>query len=402
MKLHFYLKHFPPHQQDFHEGTTKAVHGLATGLVEQGVEVVVLCEGPMPGSFQSAAGYRIECFPAPHSSPSFRLSPEFQHYVRTQLGPEDLVVLNGIFHQSVYRLSRLLKKVHVPYVMAPHDPYHPAIFQKRAMLKQIYWWLCEKPALQSAQAVQMLDGRHGQWLSERGVHVPQFAVPNGFAPENATVARSTYDFNLEHPRFVFLGRMDTHNKGLDLLIQGFIKVSAPTASLTIQGPDWGDRANLEALVRQLLGTSDRIKFLNPDYTAAASVLLTKYDVFCLASRFEGFSLAALEAMLAGRVLMISEVAGLAPHVAASGCGIVVAPTVKGIQSGIQQLLERRDQWSAMGLRGRDYALKRLDWSVIAQESLEQYRSIALKTGSEIQNSKIDTHENSAINELSNS
>jgi glycosyltransferase involved in cell wall biosynthesis len=107
-------------------------------------------------------------------------------------------------------------------------------------------------------------------------------------------------------------------------------------------------------------------------------------------------------MLAGRVLIISEVAGLAPHVAASGCGIVVAPTVKGIQSGMQQLLERRDQWSAMGLRGRDYALKRLDWSVIAQESLEQYRSIVLKTGSDIPNSKIDTHENPAINQLSNS
>jgi glycosyltransferase involved in cell wall biosynthesis len=373
MKLHFYLKHFPPHQDQFHEGMTKAVHGLAAGLVQQGVEVVVLCEGPMPGSFRSASGYRIECFPAPHTSPSFRLSPEFQQYVRTQLGADDLVVLNGIFHQSVYRLSRLLKQARVPYVMAPHDPYHPAIFQKRAFLKQIYWWLCEKPALQSAQAVQMLDGRHGQWLSQRGVHVPQFAVPNGFAPENATVARSTYDFDLEHPRFVFLGRLDAHNKGLDLLIQGFVQAALPTASLTLQGPDWGDRASLEALVQRLPG-HDQIRFRDADYSQTASAILTQYDVFCIASRFEGFSLAALEAMLAGRVLLISDVAGLAPHVAASGCGIVVTPTVEGLRSGMAQLLDRRDEWAVMGQRGRDYALTKLSWASVAQQAVPLYQA----------------------------
>jgi glycosyltransferase involved in cell wall biosynthesis len=377
MKLHFYLKHFPPYQTVFHEGTTKAVHGLAAALVAQGIPVVILCEGPLPGRVTAPAGYQIECFPAPNSDPSFRLSAEFQQYVRTQLGSQDLVVLNGIFHQSVYRLSRLLKQCQVPYVMAPHDPYHPTIFQKRALLKQLYWWLCEKPALQSAQAVQMLDDRHGEWLTQRGVDVPRFAVPNGFAPEDAAVARSTYGFQIDRPRFVFLGRMDTHNKGLDLLIQGFANAMshAPTASLTIQGPDWGDRPQLEALVaRQQWG--DRITFLDPDYTASAAMILSQYDVFCIASRFEGFSLAALEAMLAGRVLLISEVAGLAPHVAESGCGVVVTPTVDGVESGIRQLFQCQEQWVAMGRRGRDYALKNLTWSMVAQQASTHYSTVA--------------------------
>jgi glycosyltransferase involved in cell wall biosynthesis len=377
MKLHFYLKHFPPQQAQFHEGTSKAVHGLAAGLVQQGVEVVVLCEGPHPCSLRSTAGYRIECFAAPHTAPSFRLAPELQNYVRTQLDADDLVVLNGIFHQSVYRLSRLLKQVQVPYVMAPHDPYHPSIFQKRAILKQLYWWLCEKPALQSAQAVQMLDDRHGEWLSQRGINVPQFAVPNGFDRDNATVAQSTYDFDRAHPRLVFLGRMDAHNKGLDLLIQGFAAVAdAATASLTIQGPDCGDRADLTTLAQQLPQAIDRIKFLDPDYDTTASALLTQYDVFCLASRFEGFSLAALEAMLAGRVLMISDVAGLAPHVAKSRCGIVIPPTVAGVKAGLRELLQRRDEWAEMGLRGREYALAQLSWTTVAQQTLSLYQSQA--------------------------
>lgn len=376
VRLFFYLKHFPPQADRFHEGMSKAVHGLAVALVAQGAEVTILCEGPTPASLRSVAGYRIECFPAPNCDPSFRLSAALQQYVRSELGPADLVVLNGIFHQSVYRLSCLLKQCQVPYVMAPHDPYHPTIFQKRAMLKQLYWWLCEKPALHSAQAVQMLDDRHGEWLTQRGVDVPRFALPNGFAPENAVVARSIYEFDLAHPRLVFLGRIDAHNKGLDLLIQGFAQVAdAATVSLTLQGPDWGDRAKLAALARQLPSVLDRIKFLDPDYNRSASALLTQYDVFCLSSRFEGFSLAALEAMLAGRVLLVSETAGIAPYVAACGCGVLIPATVAGVERGIQQLLQCREQWAVMGARGRDYALANLTWKTVAQQALAQYTMV---------------------------
>lgn len=80
-------------------------------------------------------------------------------------------------------------------------------------------------------------------------------------------------------------------------------------------------------------------------------------------------------MLAGRVLLISEVAGIAPHVKASGCGIVVALEVSSIKAGLMELLQRRSEWKDMGLSGRRYALKHLDWKSIAPNALEQYRQL---------------------------
>jgi glycosyltransferase involved in cell wall biosynthesis len=98
-------------------------------------------------------------------------------------------------------------------------------------------------------------------------------------------------------------------------------------------------------------------------------------VFCLPSRFEGFGLSALEAMLAGRVLLVSERAGIARHIHASECGITVEPTVAGIGKGLESLLERRAEWREMGLAGRRYALANLQWRNIAAAALDQYHRL---------------------------
>jgi glycosyltransferase involved in cell wall biosynthesis len=93
------------------------------------------------------------------------------------------------------------------------------------------------------------------------------------------------------------------------------------------------------------------------------------------SRFEGFGLSALEAMLAARVLIVSRTAGIAPHIERSGCGIVVDPTPADLQRGFQLLLSRRQHWREMGLRGREYALEHLHWNRIAKRTLLQYRKL---------------------------
>jgi glycosyltransferase involved in cell wall biosynthesis len=373
MKFFFYLKHFPLHDSPCTEGVAKAVHGLATGLVAWGQSVTILGEGPVSGVRRSEFGYDICVFPAANTHPSVKLSPELITYVQGRIQPEDRVILNGIFHRSVAAFARLLKRQAIPYIVAPHDPYHPAIFQKNKLLKTVYWWLQEAPMLRSAWAVQILDERHQQYLRARGINTRTIALPNGFdtadvVPESRLEWRSS-----GIPRIYFLGRFDTYNKGLDLLVAAIAQVlKKHSVQLTLQGPEWGDREALKAQV-QALGIQDHVTFLEPDYQHSPAALALKYDVFTVPSRFEGFSLSALEAMLAGRVIVISEVAGLAPHVVASDCGLVVQPTVDSIVSALRQLLDCRDRWPDMGRSGRNYALNELQWKKIAQSALMYYQ-----------------------------
>lgn len=375
MKIFLYLKHFPSSLENINEGTSKAVHGLAKGLVACGIEVIILCEGAQTDSLvKTSAGYYIAAFASKNTKPSFKLSSNLEKYIANISGSaHSLFILNGIFHLSVYALSRLLRKHSLPYIVAPHDPYHPTIFNKNAHLKWPYWYLFERRMLRQARAIQVLDKRHAEWLRRLEVKTPVVEVPNGFSIADVH-PESHLSWSIDRePKLLFLGRLDTYNKGLDILLDAFAEFSEVLGcKLTIQGPDWGDRAMLEAQTTRLK-LSDRVNFLEPDYNLSPSSIIANYDIFCITSRFEGFSLSALEAMLAGRVLLVSEVAGIAPHVQSSGCGIVVKPELSSIKAGLISLVQQRSQWQQMGLRGRQYVLENLDWKSIASSALEQYR-----------------------------
>ena len=372
MKIFFYLKHFPLYDSPCSEGVSKAVHGLASGLVSIGQSVTILSEGPASGYRRSEFGYDIRTFSAPNTHPSINLSPALVSYLQTEIDEDDRVILNGIFHRSVATMARLLKRYRIPYIMAPHDPYHPAIFQKKKWLKIIYWYLQEAPMLRTAWAVQTLDIRHQQYLRQRGIQTKTLALPNGFEASDVWPESKLEWRHQGIPRIYFLGRFDAYNKGLDILLAAVAQVlQHQKIQVTFQGPEWGDRATLEAQAEQL-GIQDQVKFLDPDYQSSPTELMMEHDIFCVPSRFEGFSLSALEAMLAGRVILISEVAGLASYVNKSSAGLVVQPTVESIRDGILELLKYPDRWPSMGLSGRRYALANLKWQTIARSALASY------------------------------
>ena len=378
MKVALYLTIFPPAEEQLScgYGIVKAVHTSAKGFAACGADVVVLCEGPEEWTSVTGSGYEIRCFAKPGRPTMFGASGGLAQYME---GPDrpDLVVLNGIFDPRMYAASRQLRKHGVPYIVAPHDPYHPAIFGTNAHLKWPYWYLMERHVLGKAEAVQVLDRRHERWLRRLGIKAPVIEVTNGVVPEDVG-KESELQWNGESlARFLFLGRLDAYNKGLDLLIDAFAQI-APNAEsrLVLQGPDdTRDKAPLEARAAAH-GLSDRVAILDPDFATSSTSIIARHDVLCMPSRFEGFGLSALEAVLTGRVVMVSEMAGIAPYVEACGCGVVVKPEVASVRAGLEELLRLRPKWREMGLRGRRHMLERLRYDRIAAEALTLYQDLA--------------------------
>ena len=375
MKIYLYLKHFPASGDKIIGGTSTSTHGFASGLAACGADITILCEGEENSSFQTKAGYKIECFANRQQKPSWQIAPTLKQYIRDRINRESIVVINGLFNRSVYSISRILKKYSIPYIMSPRSIYHPAIFQKNPKLKWPYWYLFEKRLLQEAQALQLQDIRQVEWLRKLGVKTPVIEVPNGFNPSTLQP-----DLYLEWRtnglvKLFFFGRIDSYQKSLDLLIEAFAQIlESAEVQLILQGPDSGDKKQLEFRAAEL-NISEKIYFLAPDYDNSASSIIAQYDIFSLPSRLEGFANSALEAMLAGRVLLVSEIDGIAPHVIASDCGVVVKPDISDIKAGLTKLLHRRSQWQEMGVRGRDYVLKHLNWNNIAAKTLETYKEL---------------------------
>jgi glycosyltransferase involved in cell wall biosynthesis len=377
MTIYLYVQYFPFAHEPIN-GVVRAVHGLAAGLAACGESVTVLSEGPQAATIPTRFGYMHRCFRTPRTGPSLQLAPDLKRFIRQQITDQDLFILNGAFHLSVYAVARSLTAQAIPYVMAPHLSYDPPMFAKSPGRKHLYWHLCERHILQAAQAVQLLDRRQARWLTQRGITTPMLEVPNGFEPQSIGPDSSLCGRSASHPaQLLFLGRLCTHIKGLDLLLKAFAGLDDPgypAPELVLQGPDSGDRARL-IQTAQVLGVADRVEFRAPDYCTPPTQIMAQADIVCLTSRSEGFGLAALEGMLAGRVLLVSETAGIAKHVLASRCGIVVKPNPEAIRAGLNWLLQRRDQWPAMGRRGQEQAIAHLPWQQIAQQATPQYHAL---------------------------
>src|SRR5262249_11200581 len=150
--------------------------------------------------------------------------------------------LNGMFHPSVFALGQWLRRLGVSYVVAPHGSYDRGVFQHNPHLKWPYWFLFERRLLERAQAIQVLDTRHADLLRDLGIDTRIIATENGVTPESVPEQSQLRWRCADGPvRLVYLGRIDAHYKGLDVLLDALARADART-TLTLHGPDWGDRA----------------------------------------------------------------------------------------------------------------------------------------------------------------
>jgi glycosyltransferase involved in cell wall biosynthesis len=165
------------------------------------------------------------------------------------------------------------------------------------------------------------EARHGR---ARGVGGRYTVVRNGtdlsrFHPADAaarTGARRRLGVELEAPLAVCVGRV-TRQKGQDVLVSAWplVRRRCPRARLALVG----DGNLLPALkTRPVAGVSyvGALDDVRPWLAAA--------DIVVAPSRWEGLSLAVLEALATGRSVVASDVPGLAEAVA-PGTGVLVPP-----------------------------------------------------------------------------
>jgi glycosyltransferase involved in cell wall biosynthesis len=165
-----------------------------------------------------------------------------------------------------------------------------------------------------------------------------------------------------------LARLDPI-KGLDLLL----RAAAPLANveLTLIG-DGPARAELGALAAEL-GLADRVRF--GPWADDARRHLAELDVFVLPSRNEGFPLSVVEAMLAGRPVIASDVGSVSEAVDEQ-TGILVPPDdVLRLRTAISELVADPARRRRLGEAGRQRALERFTAAAMARAFEALYREL---------------------------
>lgn len=177
-------------------------------------------------------------------------------------------------------------------------------------------------------------------------------------------------------RIVATASADSPLKGLEVLVEAFAKVRAEhdRAHLVVVGKA-RPGGPVEAAIERY-GLAAHVRFVSGLTEAELVDTLRGAEVACVPSRYEGFSLPAVEAMAVGLPL-VSTTGGALPEVAgADGHTTLAVPPgdAPALAAALSRLLGDGRLRARLGAAARERAVERFTWRAAAASTAERYRA----------------------------
>jgi glycosyltransferase involved in cell wall biosynthesis len=279
-------------------------------------------------------------------------------------------------------LARRLRKRGTPYCVTPNGGLSAEAQRRSRLGKRVFSLLFERAYLNRAAFIHAistadLEGTRAYGARNRFIIAPNCIDPAQIPIENdGTAVGRRLPAVVGKRIFTYIGRIDPQQKGLDTLLKAWARVSArDRGALILVGPDWREgRERLEAIASEL-GIADSVFFFGSVSGKDKWDVLSGTDVFVHPSRWEaGVPFAVLEAMLAGKPLILTKPADPDGHVAQAGAGVVVLPGLEDLREALGRLLDAdAEELRSLGLAARDMVDREYRWDVTTQKVLRAYR-----------------------------
>jgi glycosyltransferase involved in cell wall biosynthesis/polysaccharide pyruvyl transferase WcaK-like protein/O-antigen/teichoic acid export membrane protein len=173
---------------------------------------------------------------------------------------------------------------------------------------------------------------------------------------------------------VFVGRLETAQKGLDLLLKAWAGIAPQLVGQLVIAGRGPDETSLRELTHKL-GVADRVRFLGWIGGVEKYRLMAAARVVVVPSRFETFGIVAAEALATGTPVLAFDIPCLR-EVIPSGCGRLVAPfNVEAFARGLLELYRENDWRIRASSQGRQFA-RAYDWDTLAVKQEKIYRGVA--------------------------
>jgi glycosyltransferase involved in cell wall biosynthesis len=250
-----------------------------------------------------------------------------------------------------------------------HGPYLEYGAGRAAGLKRALRHLLERrlaPRFRHVAAVSQAIARYA--VDEVGLPAGQVVTVHNGIPDDVAPAPERGDRG--PATFITTGRL-APIKNHPLLLRAFARVTRelPGTRLLVVG-DGPQRAELEALVRELgLGTAVSLAGFRTDVGA----LLATADAYVLSSRYEGISMALLEAMQSGLPAVATRVGGVPETVIDGETGLLVEPDDEaGLAAAMLRLARDPALRAGLGRRGRELQAREFSLAATTRRYLELY------------------------------
>jgi glycosyltransferase involved in cell wall biosynthesis len=215
-------------------------------------------------------------------------------------------------------LAKLFAKHHIKYVITPHGAYNEIAMQRSQWIKKIYFHAFEKTILKHAHKVHSIGKSEVEGLEKIYPNAKSFLLPYGFEANTAEVSVSkNKDFTIG-----FVGRLDTHTKGLDLLMEAFYQFQKTEVNSKL----WiiGDGEGRDFLEQFILEKKlNNVVLWGKKFGKEKDELISQMHVFAHPSRNEGLPTSVLEAASFGVPSIVSKATNVAEYVTQFQAGIAI-------------------------------------------------------------------------------
>lgn len=280
--------------------------------------------------------------------------------VASALRGVDVLLLHSGWGPYNHVAARAAIRRGVPFVAVPHGAYEGDAFvrspRKKALVAPV-----ERGLLRRASAV------HAFFHSEAR-EVRRF-VPN----VRTVVAPTGYDVPIEKwsgpgDYFAWVGRYDVFHKGLDLLLDAWLRLPPPARPrLRMHGRPYGtSQRDVERLVHQR-GLGGWVNVGGPISGEQKRSFLKGSIGYLHTSRWESYGLALVEAMALGVPSLVTASCHIAGPIDAHHAAIVVQPDANSIACGVVALADS----AALGSVGRAFVERELNWSDLSRSFIAQ-------------------------------
>ncbi len=274
----------------------------------------------------------------------------------------------------------------------------PATITLRGSIVRLSRYRLHRPqlrwALDRAAAVFSVSGFLRDVAAGLGIAPGRIrVVPNGvdterFRPRDRVATRRALDLPSDRPITLSVGTLGAH-KGHHRVIGRLPEVIAAHPDLLhviigISLPGYEGRPALERQVREL-GLERHVMIVGERPHEEIPYWLAAADVFCLATRSEGWPNVLLEALACGRPVVATRVGGVPEIVTDPAFGILVPPADDAaLAAALREALSRSWDASAMVAHAATHS-----WDRVAATVVETLRSVTTAAGGGVEPARPD-------------
>ncbi len=283
----------------------------------------------------------------------------------------DLIVFHEVYRPQFLPLYRAALKQGIPYVIIPHGALTQESQHKKRWKKTVANLLLFKRFIQKAKAIQC--------LSQNEFDHTKFSVEKFISTNGISVKRVKTEFHSSNIRFVYIGRLETEIKGIDLMLSAVKQRKKEWlqsgAVLDIYGPDDGYHEPIRSMI-DTMELGDIVHLHSPVTGEEKTDILLGSDVFVQTSRTEGMSVGLLEAIATGLVIVATKGTGMTALIDRYGAGYTAECTADSIARAFCRALAETDTFPEKGRGALRLTEENFSWDRIAPACVNRYRELA--------------------------